>query len=162
MVVIAALFAAIGWAVLWRPAVTLDEQSIVVRNVFRTVTVPWAALIHVDTKYALTLVTPHQKVTALAAPAPGRHVVMWANREDVTGLPERTYDAVRSVRPGDLARSHSGQAAILVRRRWEDLVESGRLDAGVAASTPVTTVLHVPTIVGAVLLAGVALVVFVR
>lgn len=153
LAIIAVDLAAAGWFALWRPAVTVDDDRVLVRNVFRTVSVPWAALIDVDTKYALTLVTPHRRVTALAAPAPGRHTVMWANRQDVTGLPERTYDSVRSIRPGDLTQSHSGAAALLVRRHWERLAEEGRIDLGSADTTTVEVRWHPLTVAVAVLLA---------
>ncbi|OMH35086.1 PH domain-containing protein [Tersicoccus sp. Bi-70] len=152
--------AALGWAALWRPSVGIDDERVLVRNVFRTESVPWAALIDVDTKYALTLVTPHRRVTALAAPAPGRHAVMWANRQDVTGLPERTYDSVRSIRPGDLTQSHSGAAALLVRRHWERLAEDQRIDLGAADATAIGTRWHPVTIVAAVVLAVATVVAF--
>ncbi|MEH0108172.1 PH domain-containing protein [Tersicoccus sp. MR15.9] len=153
LAIIAVDLAAVGWAALWRPTVTIDDEQVVVRNVFRTVSVPWAALIDVDTKYALTLVTPHRRVTALAAPAPGRHAVMWANRQDVTGLPERTYDSAHSIRPGDLAASHSGAAALLVRRHWERLAEEQRIDLGAADTTTIGTRWHPATIAAAGVLA---------
>ena len=41
------------------------------------------------------------------------------------------------MRPGDLKTTDSGQAARLVRARWQDLVESGALAAGDAATTAV-------------------------
>lgn len=153
LAILAVDLAAAGWAALWRPAVAIDDARVVVRNVFSTVSVPWAALIDVDTKYALTLVTPHRRITALAAPAPGRHAVMWANRQDVSGLPERTYDSVRSIRPGDLAESHSGAAALLVRRHWERLAEEQRIDLGAADTTEIGVRRHPATIAAAVVLA---------
>jgi hypothetical protein len=42
------------------------------------------------------------------------------------------------VRPGDLKTTDSGQAARLVRSRWEELVEAGTLDAGNADTTAVS------------------------
>jgi hypothetical protein len=41
------------------------------------------------------------------------------------------------VRPGDLKTTDSGQAARLVRGRWEQLVEAGTLDAGNADAAAV-------------------------
>ena len=107
-------------------------------NPFRSVAVPWAALVQVDTRYALTLITPSRSYGAWAAPAPG----IWGGRnarpEDLQGLPGSTYGPGHSVRPGDLKSTDSGQAARLVRARWQQRLESGAVDAGSAEDTPVT------------------------
>jgi hypothetical protein len=132
------LIAYLGWLLFWRPAVVVDDAGVTIENPFRAVRVPWAALVHVDTRYALTLVTPGKSYGAWAAPAPG----IWGGRnarpEDLRGLPDSTYGPGNSVRPGDLKTTDSGQAAQLVRGRWQQLVDSGLLDAGAADTTPVT------------------------
>ena len=59
------------------------------------------------------------------------------------------------MRPGDLKGTDSGQAARLVRGRWEELIESGSLDAGNADTTTVRVTLRWTAIVTtAVLLAA--------
>ncbi|HKS03589.1 MAG TPA: PH domain-containing protein [Arthrobacter sp.] len=132
------LIAYLGWLLFWRPAVVVDDAGVTIENPFRAIRVPWAALVHVDTRYALTLVTPGKSYGAWAAPAPG----IWGGRnarpEDLRGLPDSTYGPGNSVRPGDLKTTDSGQAAQLVRGRWQQLIESGLLDAGAADTTPVT------------------------
>jgi hypothetical protein len=132
------LIAYLGWLLFWRPSVVVHDAGVRLENPFRSVMVPWAALVHVDTRYALTLVTPSRSYGAWAAPAPG----IWGGRnarpEDLRGLPGTTYGPGNSVRPGDLKSTDSGQAAQLVRTRWQQLVESGAIDAGNAAATPVT------------------------
>ena len=129
------LVAYLGWQLFWMPAVVVHDGGISLENPFRSVSVPWAALVHVDTRFALTLVTAEKSYTSWAAPAPG----IWGGRnarpEDLQGLPATTYGPGRSVRPGDLKSTDSGQAARLVRERWDELVESGRLRAVDAAST---------------------------
>lgn len=131
------LIAYLGWLLFWRPAVVVHDAGVTIENPFRSITVPWAALVQVDTRYALTLVTPGRSYGAWAAPAPG----IWGGRnarpEDLRGLPDSTYGPGNSVRPGDLKTTDSGQAAQLVRARWQRLVESGLLDAGAAETTPV-------------------------
>ncbi|WP_427171798.1 PH domain-containing protein [Arthrobacter sp. 92] len=128
----------LGWLLFWMPAVVVHDGGITLENPFRSVAVPWAALVDVDTRYALTLVTPGKNYTSWAAPAPG----IWGGRnarpEDLKGLPSATYGPGKSVRPGDLKSTDSGQAAQLVRGRWEALIESGSLETGHAATTPVT------------------------
>lgn len=132
------LVAFLGWQLFWLPAVVVHDEGISLENPFRSIHVPWAALVHVDTRFALTLVTAEKSYTSWAAPAPG----IWGGRnarpEDLQGLPATTYGPGRSVRPGDLKSTDSGQAARLVRARWDELVESGRLAAGDAAATPAT------------------------
>ena len=132
------LTAYLGWVLFWRPSVVVHDAGVTLENPFRSIAVPWAALVQVDTRYALTLITPARSYGAWAAPAPG----IWGGRnarpEDLQGLPGSTYGPGRSVRPGDLKSTDSGQAAQLVRARWQRLVESGALDAGTAADTPVT------------------------
>ncbi len=140
------LVAFLGWQLFWRPAVVVDNAGISLENPFRTIVVPWAALVHVDTRFALTLVTAKRSYTSWAAPAPG----IWGGRnarpEDLRGLPGTTYGPGRSVRPGDLRSTDSGQAARLVRARWDELVESGRLSAGDAATTPAKVTYRWPTV----------------
>ncbi|MDP9692857.1 UNVERIFIED_ORG: hypothetical protein J2X79_000386 [Arthrobacter globiformis] len=132
------LIAYLGWLLFWRPAVVVHDAGVTIENPFRAISVPWAALVQVDTRYALTLVTPSRSYGAWAAPAPG----IWGGRnarpEDLRGLPDSTYGPGNSVRPGDLKSTDSGQAAQLVRGRWQQLVESGLLDAGAAEATPVS------------------------
>ena len=107
------------------PAVVVHDAGVSLENPFRSIVVPWAALVHVDTRYALTLVTAGKSYGAWAAPAPG----IWGGRnarpEDLQGLAGSTYGPGKSVRPGDLKSTDSGQAAQLVRVRWQELVESG-------------------------------------
>ena len=131
------LIAFLGWQLFWLPAVVVDDHGIRLENPFRSIEVPWAALVHVDTRFALTLVTAEKSYTSWAAPAPGIWGGRHARPEDLQGLPATTYGPGKSVRPGDLKTTDSGQAAQLVRARWDDLVESGRLAAGDAATTPV-------------------------
>jgi hypothetical protein len=129
------LVAFLGRQLFWMPAVVVHDGGITLENPFRSITVPWPALVHVDTRFALTLITADKSYASWAAPAPG----IWGGRnarpEDLQGLPASTYGPGKSVRPGDLKSTDSGQAALLVRARWHQLVESGELAAGDAAST---------------------------
>ena len=132
------LIAFLGWQFFWIPAVVVHDGGVTLANPFRSVLVPWAALVHVDTRYALTLVTARKSYAAWAAPAPG----IWGGRnarpEDMHGLPDTSYGPGKSVRPGDLKTTDSGLAARLVRARWQELVDNGTLAAGEAATTAVT------------------------
>ena len=131
------LIALLGWQLFWMPSVVVHDAGVTLENPFRSVLVPWAALVHVDTRFALTLVTAGKSYASWAAPAPG----IWGGRNarpgDLQGLPATTYGPGKSVRPGDLKSTDSGQAARIVRDRWQELVESGQLAAGDAATTAV-------------------------
>lgn len=145
------LIALLGLQFFWMPAVVVHDGGVTLENPFRSVLVPWAALVHVDTRYALTLVTADKGYAAWAAPAPG----IWGGRnarpEDLQGLPDTSYGPGKSVRPGDLKSTDSGQAARLVRIRWRELVESGGLAAG-DVDTAVTVTPRWAAIGGVVLL----------
>jgi hypothetical protein len=148
-----ALVAFLAWAGLWRPSVGVGDDAVTVVNTFSTVVVPWATLIQVETRYALTLVTPHGRYAATAAPAPGRLATALSRRE--LGRAGAQVDADGRIRPGDLPNTDSGAAAYLVRERWERLVADGGIEIGVADTTPVERRWHWPVIaIALVLLAG--------
>ncbi|MBT2501451.1 PH domain-containing protein [Curtobacterium sp. ISL-83] len=132
----------LGWVALWRPAMRVDDDGIEVVNVFHTVRLPWAALVHVDTRFALALVTPNRRVSVWAAPAPGRIGVSMARRQEQrhgTGVPD-AEDGNR--RAGDLLATASGDAAYLVRSRWDELRERGAIELGTAATVRVPVRVH--------------------
>ncbi len=134
----------------WRPVVTVSESGVVLRNVLRTVSIPWSALIHVDTRFALTLYTPGHRYAAWAAPAPGKGATLRASRaEQPLGMRSQ------APRPGDLLGTDSGEAARIVRLGWERALESGVAEAGAAETTPVQLRQHWTTAAAlAVLAAG--------
>lgn len=139
-----ALLVVATWAAFWRPTVVVHADSVTVRNVFSTEEVDLADIQRIDTRFALTLDTVNGRVTAWAAPAPGRHSVITAQRSDTRHLPESTYSG-GTMRPGDLVTSDSGTAAAVIRRRWEDLRdEKGGIGDGPATGRRRTV--HVATI----------------
>lgn len=132
--------AAVGvltWAAYWRTEVRIEEEGPVLVNPVRTVAVPWAALVEVRTRYALTLVTPHGAYRAWAAPGPGRHAAASATAVDLRAVPRSGFDTRGSVAIGDLPRSPSGVAAAELRRRWSELAEAEAIPLGEADTTPV-------------------------
>lgn len=129
--------AAVAWWLFWYPAVIIGPDGVQLRNPARTVEVPWNGLIHVDTKYALKLVTPSGSYTAWAAPAPGVRGAHAGKPENMQNLPSSSYGAGGSVRPGDLSNTDSGLAALLVRSEWERQVERGLVDVDATDSARV-------------------------
>jgi hypothetical protein len=94
------------YAVLWRPAVVVDSDGVLLVNVMREVRVPWAALEAVETRYTLTLIAAGHRYASWAAGAPGRGGLL---------TPPGGVIPQRSSR--DL-RSDSGAAAFLVEQAW--------------------------------------------
>lgn len=149
------LLAYTTWLLFWSPSVTIDPAGVVVRNLLREHRVTWPAIMRIDTKFALTLYTETRRISAWAAPAPGRAPVAGATRDDIRGLPESTYGAGGSIRPGDLPTTESGQAGLITRLRWEELRDSGLLDSALIEGTGVVTrVLTVETLILAALAAA--------
>lgn len=123
-----ALLGVLAWAAYWSPAVIVTPASVELRNVTRTVELPWPTIQRIDTRFALTLYTPYGQYAAWAAPAPGRALVRTSVPGDIQNLPSSTYGSDGTVKIGDLASTGSGQAALLVRARWEALRDAGVLD----------------------------------
>ncbi|WP_150308290.1 PH domain-containing protein [Planctomonas psychrotolerans] len=132
------LLAYAAWLTLWQPHVRIAHDGVTLRNVFTSVRVPWAAIQRIDTQWALTLFTADGKHVAWAAPAPGRHAASRFGPNDVRNLPASAYEG-STVRPGDLPRSDSGDAATIIRTRWEALQHSG---GSATDSTHVETRVH--------------------
>lgn len=126
------------WMVLWRPTVRVSDGGVRLVNVTRTIDIPWEAVIQVDTRFALTLRTPQGRYTATAAPAPGRLNMTFGRAEIIPGRAKIDGQA----RPSDSSRTDSGAAAYLVRDRWTKLSDAGRIELGVAETTPVRLAWH--------------------
>lgn len=143
--------AVLVWAVLWSPRITVDDNGVRVVNVLAEHILPWEALIHLDTQYSLTLHTPHRRVRATAAPAPGQLVSFRATRAQ-----KKRLDRPRGedIRPGDLPGTDSGRASEMVRDRWEARREAGLIEAGIADQMRVTSRIRPAASVAVVLGAG--------
>ncbi|RLP80813.1 PH domain-containing protein [Mycetocola lacteus] len=147
--------AAAVFIVLWAPRLVVNDLGTTIHNVSRTITIPWAALIHVDTKFALSLHVPDRKFEVWVAPAPGAMSAQRTLRRERAQL--RATGMGSSVRPGDLPTSDSGGAAALVRGRWTELREAGRIEAGQAQGTRVSVAWRLTNLI--VLVGGAVLVI---
>jgi hypothetical protein len=128
------------WLAFWMPRVHVDDDGSILVNALRTVRVPWAALIQVETRYALTLRTPSRSYSATAAPAPGSFGTYSASRDVVT--PRNSEKGIEHRRPSDLDSTDSGAAARLVLDRWDERAEARGYELGVAETTPVQVTWH--------------------
>ncbi|HOA86040.1 MAG: PH domain-containing protein [Microbacteriaceae bacterium] len=138
-----ALIAFLAWSALWRPYVGVSADGVRLRNVTHSVQIPWAALVHIETRYALTLHTPGRRFVAWSAPAPGRLTSMRVSRNEVN-REARLVDG--DVRPSDMIGTDSGDAAAVVREHWEAGLRAGSIPVGVAEQTPVHRRPDVPVI----------------
>jgi hypothetical protein len=126
-----------GWLVFYRPHVRVDAAGVRVVNPLRSYDVPWEALIEITTRYTCTLVTPTGRVEMFAAPGPSRQTAVAATVVDLRHHGRAAVEGRRSISIGELPRSASGTVAAVVRRRWQERVEAGLVELGVADSTPV-------------------------
>lgn len=139
----AALLAFFAWAALWRPYVRVGDSGVTLRNVTHHVDVAWAALVHVDTRYALTLHTPAGKFAAWAAPAPGLVGSLRARRRNGDREARASGEPLRA---GDLIGTESGDAALLVREQWRRRLDAGSIATGVADDVPVRRTWDAPVL----------------
>jgi len=144
----------VGYAVFWAPTVEVSDGGVTLRNVLRTIHLPWPSIQRIDTKYALTLYTSFGHYAAWAAPAPTRFSVGSVDKTELQRLPESTYFA-GTIRPGDNPTSDSGQAAIVVRQRWEALRDAGHLENARLEQERAAVQWH-PTTIAVLVLLGVA------
>jgi hypothetical protein len=132
------------WMLYWRPVVVVESTHFTIVNVARTWVIPFTCLEAVETKYALAVVTNAGKVTAWAAPAPGRHQTLSLSLADFRAV--RRGKQVDNVRPGDAPNTESGSVAFVVRRRWQDAVEAQKSKPGEKPEL-VTTKWHTASLV---------------
>ncbi|WP_083587139.1 PH domain-containing protein [Agrococcus sp. Marseille-P2731] len=148
-----------AFVVLWAPALVVDRAGCEIRNPLRTVRVAWEALIHVDTRYSLTLFTPNRRWPVWCAPQAGRlsarRKARRAGDDDRDPRdPRNPLDA--GMRIGDVPGTESGDAARLVRDRWASAPRGADAEA-----VAVPVVLHWSRVAalaaGPLLIAGVPL-----
>lgn len=136
------LFSFLGWALFWAPTVVVDDDGVVLRNVLRSIRVSWSAIATVDTRWSLAISTAAGRYSAWAAPSAGRHGLYRITVAENKRLAESAY-AGGTIRTGDALSSDSGQAAQIVRSRWEYLRDRNLLGD---AAAPVTVDWHWRTI----------------
>lgn len=117
------------------PRVVVGEDSIRVENSWREHVVPWGAIVDIETRFNLTLVTSTGRIHAQAAPSPGGLSAMRSHPDPDRATARVSAQRAGAVRPGDLPSSLSGSLALVIRGHWQDLVEAGSLNPGDAPTT---------------------------
>lgn len=125
------LLVGVTWAAFSRPHIEVSDAGIRLVNVLRTVVIRWPAVTGVETRYMLTIVTSHGEYAAWSAPIGGRRGAARSDgrarrlaEPDVRALGDSTLGA------GDITDTPSGAAALVIRRRWQQLRDAGHLDDG--------------------------------
>jgi hypothetical protein len=119
------LFTTCCWAFFWNPRVVVSDGGVRLVNVTRTIDVPWPSITDVETRYALTLVTAYGRFAAWAAPAPSAGGAL---RTAMRSRPRAVDGKVEAVTMGEIPGTASGDAAMIVRRRWDRLRADGFLE----------------------------------
>lgn len=135
IVVLALSATAISYIYFVAPRIVVDETAILVQNPWREHLVPWGALIDIETRFNLTLVTADGRVHAQAAPSPGGLTSMRTRPDQDRATTRVSGRSGGAVRPGDLPSSLSGSLAGAIRGHWQDLVEAGAIDPGERVTT---------------------------
>lgn len=145
-----ALLALLAWELFWRPRVVVDDEGVELVDLFRTNRIPWSTIIDVQTRWALTIVTPRRRYRASAAPAPGARSRPRTGRDGLH--PGVGRDG--GIQVSGAIGTDSGDAAAIVRDRWRRLAESGGIELGRADTDRPTTHVHVGALAAALLLAA--------
>ena len=125
---ILALVVTLVWAAFWWPAVIVTPAGVTIKNILRTIELPWPAIKGIDTRYACTFQTAYGQYSAWAAPAPGRAGVAQQAKSGVlsTGdLIKARFDDVRA--SGLLANAKLERERPLVRWHWPLIIVIGIL-----------------------------------
>lgn len=132
------------WLLLWRPSVVCYDDRAEFRNLFRDVTIPYALIDDVDTRFTLAVEAGGIRYSAWGAPAPGKVRAMNIRRGENPGqdLPHALREQGR-VRPGDLTSTASGAPATVIRRALDE-----RARAGVKGPSGAVTVAWRPVLIG--------------
>jgi hypothetical protein len=145
-----ALLALLVWELFWRPKLTVREDGVEIVDFFRTSLVPWTTIIDVQTRWALTLVTPHGKYRASVAPAPGARGRYRMGRASTQSEVGRDGGVLASSALG----SDSGDAAAIVRAAWRERLDAGRIELGRADADRPRSTLHGLVLAATVVLVG--------
>lgn len=128
----AALVTYLVWMLFWRPAVEVSDGGVQVRNVARTVHVPWTAYEGVETRYSLEVRYAGGTVTAWAAPrSSGTARWLRSSRRRTAG-----QDQV-------VAGASAEAVADAVTQRHGLLAAAGHLDRAVPGAPGARTTWHV-------------------
>jgi len=141
--VLVALFVLICiYIFLIRPKITFSDEGVVITNPLEEITVGWADVIQLDTRWALSIETKEFTVSSWAATASGRHKGQTIHHTEIKGLDIQLGE---SIRKSDSPHSDSGAAAYRARVRLKRFQDSGSYQ-----SLPTARVRHLKPLIFAI------------
>lgn len=105
-----------------RPKISFGDEGVVITNPFEEITVGWADVVQLDTRWALSIETKEFTVSSWAATASGRHRGRSIHHTEIKGLDIQFGE---SIRKSDSPHSDSGAAAFRARVRLKRFQDSG-------------------------------------
>ena len=103
------------WVGFWRPRVVIGPTSVDVHNPFTDFRIPWGDIESLDTRFGLRLATPHGRISAWGAPAPGARRMVPLSRHATTDV-SMVLAVDGRIRPSDITATDSGEAAAIIMR----------------------------------------------
>lgn len=119
------LLALVGVAGFWLPYVEVSDGYVELRNVLRTVRLPWPAIREVEGRYGLVLDTAYGRVGAWAAPAPSGRDRIRGGDSDTAAEVRRRLQPLRAA--GHLDDPRLESESLPARWHGEVLVAAGVL-----------------------------------
>ncbi len=121
-----------AYTLFWVPLLVVGPAQVVIVNPTRTYQVSWPAVLDIQTKWGLTLVTPKGKINAWASPAQNRYSSLSRFSRDALGRPgmtsERIMDTERAKRAATRTPSSvAGLAPLMITKQWEEYRDRGLL-----------------------------------
>lgn len=128
-----AFIALVAWAVYWMPAVIVSYQNVVLRNVIRTITIPWTEVEQVDTRFGLGVVADGRTYRAWTGTTP------WSRprRSDIQSarvmpgaerMVERLHAKEAEIVAENERVNRAGEATTIVAGRWDEIRAEGLLE----------------------------------
>lgn len=163
----AVFWMAVAWSVFFRPAVLIDRDGVLIRNVLRDIRIPWALLSDVRTRWSLSLSVEDKNYTAWALSSQAERPRRTAGgmfRMPVPGRLEGVSSADASVsrrtgtRSGAVTKVTAQSVAWSIRaakQEYDQAVDQGDLTASDDAMVRIT---WVPLAIAALLLPAIAVV----
>lgn len=102
------------WLLFIRPKIVFFDEGLTIVNPLTKVTIPWSSVDEINSQLAFSIKVGGKKISAWAAPAPGRQHSRTLHSSEFKGL---GLEAGGAMRLSDSPRSDSGVASFIARSR---------------------------------------------
>jgi len=118
---VSAILAVVAYLIWLRPKLVLTETAVEVVNPIQSITIPYAEIEDLETKWALTIIHTKGRTTAWVAPAGGkrRWIADQTFRWYGSGVPLTENRGIETGSMSASLDSYSGQAAYLIREQMK-------------------------------------------